>query len=146
MNDFAKILDDAMQFALTRGVEDMGLQQAERVAQAWESAGQWRILAVMMWLRKLSHIERSDPEKLMEVLPGAVDFVLRFMGKRFIGIFFDGLGLLVRHDEHKVIEVARMARNSAYSSKGRTEAAIFGISGAHYYDPARYDKIEDMDY
>lgn len=146
MNDFARTLDDAMQFALTRGVEDMNLQMTERVAQAWEKAGNWRILAVMMWLRRLSHIERDDPDRFMDLLPRAVDLVLRFMGKRFIGIFFDGLGLLVRHDENKVIEIARMARNSTYSSKGRTEAAIFGISGAHYYDPDRYEKIEDMDF
>lgn len=145
MNELASTLHDAMNVAIRRGVEDFDHRQAEAVAAAWEAAGPWRPLMVLMWLRILGQLERDEPERLMEHLRGAIDFVFRFMGKRSTGVFFDGLALLVRFDEQTHVKILRLAQSSPYATRGRMEAAVHGMTGSHYFDPDRYARIADLD-
>lgn len=137
---FSKVLDRNFDFILDRGVEDLDYSAAQSIADAWERAGSWRLAMLMMFLRKIGRHPDIDT-----ALPRGIDFVFRFMGVRFIGLFFDGLCSIYRYDTVKAKALYRICKHSPYHSLAKEEAALYGMTGSHYYNPERYESIEQMD-
>ena len=139
-------LEKKIMKVMENGFEELSREETIEIAHAWEAAGNMRMLALLMWLRRISqYVESSDEDEINHYLKNSIDFCFKFFGKRFIGLFFDGIGLVFSYNSTKMISIARMANESPYATKGRIEAAIFGISGSHYYHPDQVKNFELMD-
>lgn len=126
--------------ALRYGVDTIEGKSLTNISSAWENAGQWRFLVILLWARRIGP-HRHDREKMAH----AIDFAFRFLGKRFIGIFFDILGGFYDHKQEEMTVLIEIAKESKYMSNGRIQAAIFGLSGSHYYNHQRYAEIDLVD-
>ena len=126
-----------MVHSMRHGVASLTGQSLHDIAQAWENAGQWRILVILLWMRRIAPNRNNH-----DALANAIDFVLRFLGKRFIGIFFDALGGLFDHRQEEMGMLIEIAKDSTYASPGKLQAAIYGLSGSHYYNVDRYNDID----
>lgn len=137
---FMEVLEAAMTHAIRFGVQSLEGKSLTDIAQAWENAGQWRMLVILMWMRRLSP-SRND----VQAISNAIDFAFRFLGKRSIGLFFDAMGGFFEHRQEEMSMMIQIARESNYASPGKLQAAIFGLSGSHYYNVDRYAEFDRMD-
>lgn len=137
---FIDVLESSFVYSLNYGTETFSEESIASISSAWEEAGTWRFLVVMLWARRL-HIHKDNMDKMGY----AIDFVFRFLGKRFIGVFFDLVGGIYGHKPRESAVLIEVAKKSAYVTNGRLQAAIFGLSGAHYYNRDRYLEIELID-
>lgn len=139
-NSFIDILESAFIHAVRHGTDSLGKDSIASISAAWEEAGSWRFLVVMLWVRRLypnkDHHDRVG---------NAIDFVFQFLGKRFIGVFFDHMGGMYEYKARDAAVLIEIAKRSKYVSNGRLQAAIFGLSGSHYYNRNRYLEIELLD-
>lgn len=137
---FIEVLESSFIHSVRYGVNTLGDESVAQFFKAWEEAGNWRFLVVMLWVRRLyPHKDNLDRVR------NAIDFVFRFLGKRFIGVFFDLIGGMYEHKPRDAAVLIEAAKNSAYASNGRLQAAVFGLSGSHYYNHNRYQEIELID-
>lgn len=138
--NYATVLDKGLELAIEKGVEDIDFKTKTEIAEAWEHAESWRFAMVLMWARRISR--HSDEE---EALHRSIDFAFKFLGVRFVGLFFDVLCTLFHHDPEQTKRIYQIARQSPYITKANEEAALFGMTGSHYYSPERYRQIENLD-
>lgn len=144
IGDHLEVLQNIVAKVEELGAEALTDRDSKSVALAWEGMGGQRMLFLMMWLRRLAQgLEASESEGRQEaIIQNAIDFAFRYFGLRFIGLFFDGLGLLFRHNSTDQLQCLALAKESPYATRTRLNAAVLGMSGTHYYYEERYQELQ----